>query len=122
MNPLHQPRRLLLALGAALEAAQALGDRVFDRLLDQRVEERMPCSLIICDIDHFKRVNDNYGHNAGDLILTRLARLLQSQVRESDIACRIGGEEFALIMPEVPLKIAAQRAERLRTEIGRAHV
>jgi diguanylate cyclase (GGDEF)-like protein len=62
------------------------------------------------DIDHFKRFNDAYGHDAGDLVLREMGSLLRSIVRGDDIACRYGGEEFILIMPGAPLKVVQQRA------------
>ena len=72
-----------------------------------------PLSVIMLDIDHFKRVNDTFGHDAGDAVLRRMGLVLQGHVRGSDIACRIGGEEFALLLPEASLIIAYQRAERI---------
>src|SRR6266853_779850 len=57
-------------------------------------------SIITLDIDHFKRINDSLGHGAGDIVLRRVGLLLQGYVRESDIACRVGGEEFSLLLPE----------------------
>jgi len=92
--------------------------REFDRLLRQTVarEGRRPegrFALLLLDIDHFKRVNDTFGHDAGDAVLRRMGLVLQGHVRGSDIACRIGGEEFALLLPEASLVIAYQRAERI---------
>jgi diguanylate cyclase (GGDEF)-like protein len=72
-----------------------------------------PLSVIMLDIDHFKRVNDTFGHDAGDAVLRRMGLVLQGHVRGSDIACRIGGEEFALLLPEASLVTAYQRAERI---------
>jgi len=66
------------------------------------------------DLDHFKRFNDTFGHDAGDVLLRELGQLLQSNVRGSDIACRYGGEEFALILPDANLATAQERAERIR--------
>ena len=71
-------------------------------------------SIITLDIDHFKRINDSLGHGAGDIVLRRVGLLLQGYVRESDIACRVGGEEFSLLLPEASMQIAAQRAENIR--------
>jgi diguanylate cyclase (GGDEF)-like protein len=70
--------------------------------------------IIMVDIDHFKRFNDTYGHEAGDAVLRELGSLFRRHTRSEDIACRYGGEEFLLIMPEAPLKIVEQRAEELR--------
>jgi diguanylate cyclase (GGDEF)-like protein len=74
-------------------------------------------SIITLDIDHFKRINDSLGHGAGDMVLRRIGLLLQGYVRESDIACRVGGEEFALLLPEVAMPIATQRAEDIRKAV-----
>ena len=73
-----------------------------------------PMAVIMMDIDHFKRFNDTFGHDAGDLVLRNLSAFLQKNIRGSDIACRYGGEEFVLIMPDLPLEAAFARAEFLR--------
>ncbi|MGH8661216.1 MAG: sensor domain-containing diguanylate cyclase [Burkholderiales bacterium] len=85
-------------------------------LVHERVRatrKNRPLSVIMLDIDHFKRVNDTFGHDAGDAVLRRMGLVLQGHVRGSDIACRIGGEEFALLLPEASLVTAYQRAERI---------
>lgn len=71
-------------------------------------------SLLLIDIDHFKRINDQFGHQAGDQVLARLAGVLTSHCRKDDVICRYGGEEFVIIMPEVAPALAQQRAERIR--------
>lgn len=73
-----------------------------------------PLSILLLDIDHFKTVNDNHGHNIGDLALKRLAEMLGEHSRRPDIACRIGGEEFFILAPETALPGALRQAERLR--------
>jgi diguanylate cyclase (GGDEF)-like protein/PAS domain S-box-containing protein len=78
-----------------------------------------PLAVILFDLDHFKRFNDTFGHEAGDYLLKELATRLSGYSRKEDIACRYGGEEFLLIMPEASLEIAAQRADLLRTEVKR---
>ena len=80
--------------------------------------QQHPISLMMIDVDHFKRFNDNHGHQAGDELLIELARYLQQQVRGEDIACRYGGEEFILILPGAEIGIVAQRAERLRVAVA----
>ena len=75
-----------------------------------------PLAIIMIDIDHFKGFNDVYGHRAGDRLLQELGRFLQSHVRREDIACRYGGEEFILIMPDATLEQAQFRADYLRQE------
>jgi diguanylate cyclase (GGDEF)-like protein len=79
---------------------------------------RRPMSLLMLDIDHFKAINDTYGHVKGDVILREVSRLVKSCVRETDIASRYGGEELAVILPETPSLEAAAIAERMRKEIA----
>jgi diguanylate cyclase (GGDEF)-like protein/PAS domain S-box-containing protein len=74
-------------------------------------------SIVICDIDDFKSVNDNYGHECGDVILVEIANLLKNQLRKQDFICRWGGEEFMIILPQTPLKGAREVAEKLRASI-----
>ncbi len=71
-------------------------------------------AIIMLDIDHFKNFNDTFGHTGGDAVLRGLGTLLQEHVRGEDIACRFGGEEFILILPDTPLKPAVERAELIR--------
>ena len=73
-----------------------------------------PVSVIGLDIDHFKAVNDTYGHEAGDLVLKEFARRLKQSVRPKDVVCRPGGEEFLVVMPETPAELAIKVAERVR--------
>jgi diguanylate cyclase (GGDEF)-like protein len=81
---------------------------------------RSVLSLIMFDVDHFKRVNDNYGHLAGDAVLVMLARIAQSMIRTEDIFARYGGEEFAIICRGTPLLNAGIVGERLRTAVEQA--
>jgi diguanylate cyclase (GGDEF)-like protein len=85
-----------------------------DRELARARREQGPLSVMMLDIDHFKRFNDNYGHDAGDVLLQALSAFLQSQVREGDVVCRYGGEEFTLILPSASLEVTRQRAEHMR--------
>jgi diguanylate cyclase (GGDEF)-like protein len=73
-----------------------------------------PFSLIMCDIDHFKRINDTMGHDAGDFILAELAKLLRESLRQQDMVCRWGGEEFIILLPETDLAGGKNLAEKLR--------
>lgn len=75
-------------------------------------------SLLMCDIDHFKPVNDNYGHQQGDLILKEVSKILRKNVRNTDIAARYGGEEFAIILPETTQADAKIVAERIRRDVA----
>jgi diguanylate cyclase (GGDEF)-like protein len=74
-------------------------------------------AVIMVDVDHFKRINDSFGHDAGDLALRAIGPLLKQSIRRSDIACRFGGEEFLLILPEATSEGAARRAEAIRAAI-----
>jgi two-component system cell cycle response regulator len=74
----------------------------------------MPVSVLLCDIDHFKKVNDIHGHGAGDDVLREFGRRLSENIRPMDLACRYGGEEFVVIMPETTQGLAHAAAERLR--------
>lgn len=89
----------------------------------QRCERRnLPLSVLMLDVDHFKRFNDTHGHAAGDALLSQVGRLIQAKVRSEDIACRYGGEEFTVVMPEMDAEGACQRAETIRREIEVATV
>ncbi|WP_159744364.1 sensor domain-containing diguanylate cyclase [Luteimonas cellulosilyticus] len=89
----------------------------------QRCERRgLPLSVLMLDVDHFKRFNDSHGHAAGDALLSQVGRLIQSRVRSEDIACRYGGEEFTVVMPEMDAEGACQRADEIRTAIETATV
>jgi diguanylate cyclase (GGDEF)-like protein len=73
-------------------------------------------ALLVCDLDHFKQVNDRYGHDVGDRVLARFGDLLRELTRESDVAIRLGGEEFCIVLPRTDRAAAVATAERLRTE------
>lgn len=76
-----------------------------------------PISLINVDVDEFKTVNDSLGHHAGDLVLRKLTQLISQELRDSDLFGRVGGEEFAIILPETDLKAAVEVADRLRVRV-----
>jgi diguanylate cyclase (GGDEF)-like protein len=71
------------------------------------------------DLDHFKHINDGFGHQAGDLVLARVAALLKAEVRGSDMACRYGGEEFVIVVPDTSLETARRRAEAICQAVKR---
>lgn len=104
---------------ARTDVLTQLGNRRFllERL-DQESREARPCALILLDIDFFKRVNDEHGHDVGDIVLQTIARVLQANVRTSDDVCRLGGEEFLVICPNTASDAAVELAERLRTAVG----
>ena len=96
------------------------------RFFDQRIGEeiaralrtREPLSCLIMDIDHFKRINDRYGHQAGDQILRQTAILIRDQLRNSDVLARYGGEEFAAVLPNTNAQSAFEISERIRENIA----
>jgi diguanylate cyclase len=80
-----------------------------------------PC-LVVTDIDHFKRINDKYGHGFGDQVLKAVAQVLRALTPASGMAARIGGEEFALLLPDMAVDGAQAIAEQVRTTIGSSRV
>jgi two-component system, cell cycle response regulator len=83
-------------------------------LFDRAILRQMPLSICLVDIDRFKQVNDTYGHEAGDDVLREFSTRIRAMVRGADLACRYGGEEFIVVMPNTPLDVAGKVAERLR--------
>ena len=107
---------------ASRDPLTQVGNRAeFDRALvanvQRRLVDRQPCSLIICDIDHFKKVNDTFGHQAGDAVLINFAGLLKRHCREGDLVARYGGEEFVMLCSDCDNATATERAEELRAEL-----
>ncbi|MEW5871030.1 MAG: sensor domain-containing diguanylate cyclase [Chloroflexota bacterium] len=90
-------------------------EETLERESARSARSNQPVSVIIMDADHFKRVNDVYGHKAGDLVLKGLGDLLKTRIRSGDIACRFGGEEFLIVMPGASVEVAADRAEQVRS-------
>jgi len=95
-------------------------DEILDRELARADREGYSISFVMIDIDHFKQINDSFGHHAGDAVLQMLASLLLSQTRIGDILCRYGGEEFLAILPNVSAKRAFQITERWRVSFMRS--
>ena len=93
-------------------------EETLDRELSRAARENYPVCIIMMDIDHFKQVNDTYGHEAGDLVLKAIAEMLSEQCRRGDFACRYGGEEFVVVMPNISLDTAYERAENLRRSLN----
>lgn len=96
--------------------------RSFEQRLELELEradrQGTPLSLVICDLDHFKRVNDEHGHDAGDVMLRRAAETIERTTRTVDLAARIGGEEFGLVLPDAAPEDAVTVAERVRHAIA----
>jgi diguanylate cyclase (GGDEF)-like protein len=91
-------------------------DEALEREFNRSVRYRRALSLVLFDIDHFKKVNDTYGHVAGDSVLRQLSGVIKPRLRQQDMVARVGGEEFAVLLPEVELhgaKIAAEKIRRL---------
>jgi two-component system cell cycle response regulator len=103
LTGLHNRRYLDRNLGEMMNLASANGN---------------PLSLIICDIDHFKRINDQYGHDVGDEVIREFSDRLRKHIRDIDLGCRYGGEEFVVAMPDTSSELAGRIAERLRKEIA----
>lgn len=87
-------------------------------VLERTRRNHRPACLIMVDLDHFKQINDTWGHEVGNLALKQTAKILCKQVRIVDIVCRYGGEEFVIILPDTGLRQAVQIAERIRACIA----
>ena len=100
----------------------ALNRRKFYEILDHEIDRYKrygtELSLLLIDIDYFKKVNDNFGHHTGDQILQKFSDLIQNLIRKSDYFARIGGEEFAIILPQSNLQQAVNMAEKIRNRIS----
>ncbi len=91
---------------------------VISQEMERTRRQFQPTTFILLDVDHFKKFNDTYGHIVGDKVLKHLAEIIKSTVRQIDVACRYGGEEFGIILPSSPLLVGAQVAERLRQKVS----
>ena len=97
-------------------------EETLERELARAAREDYSLCVIMIDLDHFKRVNDTYGHEAGDEVLKALAITLSEQCRRGDFACRFGGEEFVVVMPNINMDTAYERAENIRQSLNSLHV
>jgi diguanylate cyclase (GGDEF)-like protein len=93
-------------------------DVTFKQSIKVTSRDKQPLSIVLIDIDHFKNINDNYGHLGGDKVLCKLANILTHSMRESDFLCRWGGEEFIMLLPKCNLEQAAALAEKTRSVIN----
>jgi len=87
-------------------------------LIEQATARGKPLTALVLDIDYFKSINDSHGHDAGDDVLRDFALRIKRSIRGIDLACRCGGEEFVIVMPETDMAVAAMVAERLRRRIA----
>jgi diguanylate cyclase (GGDEF)-like protein len=92
-------------------------EETLNREISRAARSATPLGIIMVDLDHFRRFNNTFGHEAGDLVLQNLGTFLQSNIRKEDVACRYGGEEFIVILPGAPLEITRKRAETLRHNV-----
>ncbi|WP_176785938.1 GGDEF domain-containing protein [Propionivibrio dicarboxylicus] len=118
---LDSTQRELMAQANIDDLTQIANRRFFMLHSSQELERCLryerPLSLLIYDVDHFKRINDDYGHETGDLTLKAITQAVQDELRATDLQARIGGEEFAVLLPETGLSKAVEVAERLRARI-----
>jgi len=91
--------------------------RKTDTEIKRAIEQGIPVALIMIDVDDFKKINDEYGHIEGDHVLAELGQIIKENVRNTDISCRYGGEEFAVIMPHTDMQEATLIAERVRKAV-----
>ncbi len=114
-------RQRILELGFQDGLTSAYNRRYIDERLSHEIDRclrnKTDLVCLFIDVDFFKQVNDNYGHQAGDMVLVKLVSLMREQVRSSDIVARYGGEEFAIILPETGIQVALEVAERIRKEV-----
>jgi diguanylate cyclase (GGDEF)-like protein len=94
--------------------------RVLDSSLERLESEHTPFAAVAVDIDHFKAVNDNFGHDVGDKVLRRLGELMRLNTRDNDVVCRVGGEEFLILLPNSSPEVALRVCERLRQQVESA--
>lgn len=92
--------------------------RYFETAYEQMIElDQLPVTVVYCDVDHLKRVNDQLGHQAGDELLRNTAALLRATFRPQDVIARLGGDEFAILLPQTPPGASQRVLERLQTQI-----
>ena len=97
-------------------------DETGPKIVASALRSNQPVTLLMLDIDHFKQVNDLYGHSAGDMVLREFVKIIVHQIRATDFAARYGGEEFVAILPGAPLAPAMRLADRVRTEAERSEI
>lgn len=122
MEQLRERCRVLEELSYVDSLTGMYNFRYLQRALDMEIERtrrtRLPTSLIMADLDYFRNINTKFGHEAGNIVLAEVGRILRESIRLIDIPCRYGGEEFALILPSTSHVQAVKIAERLRASIA----
>ncbi len=113
----HERTRELEQIASTDELTQIYNRRKFLEILDYEIKRNLryqqAMSVLLCDIDHFKKINDNFGHDLGDSVLANFANCMRTNLRKSDIYARWGGEEFILLLPHTPLDEAKVVAQKL---------
>ena len=117
--------RSLLERRAKYDALTGLPDRSvlqarLERVFEETRQEGGSMAVIMCDLDHFKKVNDRHGHDVGDQALIKVAEVLETHRRDTDLCCRFGGEEFSVVLEKTDGETAQRVAERLRIEVDRS--
>jgi diguanylate cyclase (GGDEF)-like protein/PAS domain S-box-containing protein len=97
-------------------------EETLEREIRRAARNRSPLAVIMLDVDNFKEFNDAFGHEAGDVALKDLCQMLKTQIRSEDVACRYGGDEFVLVLPDTSAELAAQRSEVMRATVGNREV
>ena len=122
MKDVKEAHKKMAELSIMDELTGLFNRRYFAGALQQEWSQaqRYGTDLVLCilDLDHFKEVNDRYGHSAGDLVLTKMGRMLRDWTRQTDVACRYGGEEFAIILPATGIDSARTISERFREAVA----
>jgi len=120
---MNESLSLLYDIATLDEKTGLYNNRFFQTEFDMEIEKaqrgKQKLSLMIIDIDYFKKINDTYGHVKADELLKQLAKVILKQIRKSDIAVRFGGEEFFILLPETSLEKAKKLASRLQSAIGK---
>jgi diguanylate cyclase (GGDEF)-like protein len=93
-------------------------EETLEREIRRAARNKRPLAVIMLDVDNFKEFNDSFGHEAGDVALQNLCQMLKTHIRSEDVACRFGGDEFVLILPDTSTELGAQRAEEMRIAVG----
>jgi len=93
-------------------------EETLEREILRAARNKHPLSVIMLDVDNFKGFNDSFGHQAGDVVLQNLCQIMRSHIRNEDVACRYGGDEFVLVLPDTSAELATRRAEELRTAVA----